>query len=146
MRSFKIAAALMLGASLAACSTMGDDMGAEASASTRSMVTVGGAPMYANRISSKRRQSPDNKKWSPLEAADLGDTRRRGPFTVFARPTRFRPRAASTGRCCSGREQGDAQSVLTIPRPGRLRSDLGQIIRMGAGQTPQTPRRKLTAG
>ncbi len=140
MRSFKIAAALMFGASLAACSTMGDDMGAEASASSRSMVTVGGAPMYANRnIIQNAVNSPDHKTLvAAVKAAGLVDTLSgAGPFTVFA-PTdaAFARLPQSTVQMLLRPEnKAMLQSVLTYHVvPGRLTAaDLGQRIRNGGG-------------
>jgi uncharacterized surface protein with fasciclin (FAS1) repeats len=140
MRSFKIAAALMLGASLAACSTMGDDMGAETSVSTPSMVTVGGAPMYANRnIIQNAVNSPDHKTLvAAVKAASLVDTLSgTGPFTVFA-PTdaAFARLPQSTVQMLLRPEnKAMLQSVLTYHVvPGRLTAaDLGQSIRDGGG-------------
>jgi uncharacterized surface protein with fasciclin (FAS1) repeats len=140
MRSFKIAAALMLGAPLAACSTMGDDMGAEASASTGSMVTVGGAPMYANRnIIENAVNSPDHKTLvAAVKAAGLvGTLSGTGPFTVFA-PTdeAFAQVPQSTVQMLLRPEnQAMLQSVLTYHVvPGRLTAaDLAKRIRSGGG-------------
>lgn len=145
MRSFKIAAALMLGASLAACSTMGDDMGAEASASTRSMVTVGGAPMYANRnIIQNAVNSPDHKTLvAAVKAADLVDTLSgAGPFTVFAPTDAAFARVPQSTVQMLLRPENKAmlQSVLTYHVvPGRLTAaDLGQLIRDGGGTASLT--------
>ena len=141
MRSFKIAAAaLMLGGSLGGCSSMGDDMGAETSASTRSMVTVGGAPMYANRnIVENAVNSPDHKTLvAAVKAAGLVDTLSGpGPFTVFA-PTdaAFARVPQSTVQMLLRPENKEMlQSVLTYHVvPGRLTAaDLGQQIRDGGG-------------
>ena len=140
MRSFKVAAALMLGGSLAACSTMGDDMGTEASASTRSMVTVGGAPMYANRnIIENAVNSPDHKTLvAAVKAAGLVDTLSgAGPFTVFA-PTdsAFRRLPGGTVEMLLRPEnKAMLQSALTYHVvPGRLTAaDLGRLIRDGGG-------------
>lgn len=140
MRSFKIAAALMLGASLPACSTMGDDMGTEASASTRSMVTVGGAPMYASRnIIQNAVNSPDHKTLvAAVKAADLVDTLSgAGPFTVFAPTDSAFARVPQSTVQMLLRPENKAmlQSVLTYHVvPGRLTgADLGQLIRDGGG-------------
>jgi uncharacterized surface protein with fasciclin (FAS1) repeats len=140
MRRLKIAAALMLGASLAACSTMGDDMGAEASASTRSMVTVGGAPMYASRnIIENAVNSPDHKTLvAAVKAAGLVDTLSgAGPFTVFAPTDAAFARLPQSVVPMLLRPENKAmlQSALTYHVvPGRLTaSDLGQQIRDGGG-------------
>jgi uncharacterized surface protein with fasciclin (FAS1) repeats len=141
MRSFKIAAAaLMLGGSLSACSTMGDDMGAGASASAGSMVTVGGAPMYASRnIVENAVNSPDHKTLvAAVKAAGLVDTLSgAGPFTVFA-PTdsAFRRLPGGTVEMLLRPEnKAMLQSALTYHVvPGRLTAaDLGQRIRDGGG-------------
>jgi uncharacterized surface protein with fasciclin (FAS1) repeats len=146
MRSFKIAAAaLMLGGSLAGCSSMGDGMGAETSASTRSMVTVGGAPMYANRnIVENAVNSPDHKTLvAAVKAAGLVETLSgTGPFTVFA-PTdaAFAQVPQSTVQMLLRPEnKAMLQSVLTYHVvPGRLTAaDLGQQIRDGGGTASLT--------
>lgn len=140
MRSFKIAAALMLGASLAACSTMGDDMGAEASASTRSMVTVGGAPMYASRnIIENAVNSPNHKTLvAAVKAAGLVDTLSgAGPFTVFAPTDAAFARLPQSVVPMLLRPENKAmlQSALTYHVvAGRLTAaDLGRQIRDGGG-------------
>lgn len=140
MRTLKIAAALMLGSSLAACSTMGDDMGAEASASERSMVTVGGAPMYANRnIIENAVNSPDHKTLvAAVKAAGLvGTLSGTGPFTVFAPTDAAFARLPQSSVQMLLRPENKAmlQSVLTYHVvPGRLSAaDLGQRIRDGGG-------------
>jgi uncharacterized surface protein with fasciclin (FAS1) repeats len=145
MRSFKIAAALMLGASLAACSTMGDDMGAEASASTRPMVTVGGAPMYANRnIVENAVNSPDHKTLvAAVKAAGLVETLSgAGPFTVFAPTDAAFARVPQSTVQMLLRPENKAmlQSVLTYHVvPGRLTAaDLAQSIRAGGGSARLT--------
>ncbi|HEX8513459.1 MAG TPA: fasciclin domain-containing protein [Allosphingosinicella sp.] len=145
MRSFKIAAALMLGASLAACSTMGDDMGAEASASTRSMVTVGGAPMYASRnIIENAVNSPDHKTLvAAVKAAGLVETLSgAGPFTVFA-PTDAafaRLPQSTVPMLLRPENKSMLQSALTYHVvPGRLTAaDLGRQIRDGGGMARLT--------
>ena len=145
MRSFKIAAALVLGSTLAACSTMGDDMGAEASASTRSMVTVGGAPMYANRnIIQNAVNSPDHKTLvAAVKAAGLVETLSgTGPFTVFAPTDAAFARVPQSTVQMLLRPENKAmlQSVLTYHVvPGRLTAaDLGQRIRDGGGTASLT--------
>lgn len=145
MRTLKIAAALMLGGSLAACSTMGDDMGAEASASERSMVTVGGAPMYANRnIIENAVNSPDHKTLvAAVKAAGLVDTLSgAGPFTVFAPTDAAFARLPQSSVQMLLRPENKAmlQSVLTYHVvPGRLSAaDLGQRIRDGGGTASLT--------
>ncbi|HEX8125090.1 MAG TPA: fasciclin domain-containing protein [Allosphingosinicella sp.] len=145
MRSFKIAAALMLGGSLAACSTMGGDMGTESSASSSSMVEVGGAPMYANRnIIENAANSPDHKTLvAAVKAAGLIDTLSgAGPFTVFA-PTdsAFRRLPAGTVQMLLRPENmAMLQSALTYHVvPGRLTAaDLGRRIRDGGGSARLT--------
>lgn len=146
MRILKIAAAaLMLGGSLAACSTMGDDMGTEASASERSMVTVGGAPMYANRnIIENAVNSPDHKTLvAAVKAAGLVDTLSgAGPFTVFAPTDAAFARLPQDTVQMLLRPENKAmlQSVLTYHVvPGRLSAaDLGQRIRDGGGTASLT--------
>jgi uncharacterized surface protein with fasciclin (FAS1) repeats len=145
MRKSIIAVALMLGGSLGACSTMGDDMDAGASAQTRSMVTVDGAPMYANRnIIENAVNSPSHKTLvAAVKAAGLVDTLSgAGPFTVFA------PTDAAFARLPQGtvqmllrpENQSMLQSALTYHVvPGRLTAaDLMQQIRAGGGMARLT--------
>ena len=146
MRSFNIfAAALMMGAPLAACSTMGEDMGTEASASPRSMTTVGGAPMYANRdIIQNALNSPDHKTLvAAVKAAGLVETLSGdGPFTVFAPTDAAFARLPSSAVQMLLRPENKVmlQSALTYHVvPGRLTAaDLMQRIRSGGGMARLT--------
>src|SRR5215217_8250282 len=73
--------------SLSACMTGADMDTSSASASTQGMVTVGGAPMYANRnIIQNAVNSGDHRTLvAAVQAAGLVETLSGpGPFTVFA--------------------------------------------------------------
>lgn len=124
--------------SLSGCMTMGEDM--DASASTAGTVTVGGAPMYANRnIIQNAVNSRDHTTLvAAVQAAGLVDTLSGpGPFTVFA------PTNAAFARLPAGtvetllRPENRAMltSALTYHVvPGRLTAaDLMQRIRAGGG-------------
>jgi uncharacterized surface protein with fasciclin (FAS1) repeats len=141
MRPSKLAvAALLAAAPLAACTTMGADMEADASASSEAISTVGGAPMYANlTIVQNAVNSPVHKTLvAAVKAAGLVDTLSgEGPFTVFA------PTDAAFARLPAGtvqtllrpENQTMLQSVLTYHvLAGRLTAaDLMQRIRSGGG-------------
>jgi uncharacterized surface protein with fasciclin (FAS1) repeats len=137
--------AVLVAAPLAACSTMDADMGADASASTQAMTTVGGAAMYANlNIIQNAVNSPQHKTLvAAVKAAGLVDTLSgEGPFTVFA------PTDAAFARLPAGtvetllrpENQAMLQSVLTYHVvPGRLTAaDLMQRIRSGGGMARLT--------
>ena len=143
MTTFRIAAAALLvgSASLLSACAMTDDMAAaSASADSRAMVTVGGAPMYANRdIVANAVNSPDHTTLvAAVKAAGLAGTLQgEGPFTVFA------PTDAAFGMLPSGtvqtllRPENKAmlQSVLTyhVVAGSFTAADLMQRIRAGGG-------------
>ena len=77
------AALFAMGLTLPACSTMSNDMAAGSS----SMVTVGGAPMYASKniIQNAVNSADHTTLVAAVKAAGLVDTLSGpGPFTVFA--------------------------------------------------------------
>jgi uncharacterized surface protein with fasciclin (FAS1) repeats len=133
--------------SLAACMTGADAdvdaMGASANAS--GMVTVGGAPMYANRnIIQNASNSRDHTTLvAAVQAAGLVDTLSgAGPFTVFA-PTNaaFQRLPAGTVDTLLRPENREMlRSVLTYHVvPGRLTAaNLMQRIRAGGGMARLT--------
>jgi uncharacterized surface protein with fasciclin (FAS1) repeats len=120
---------------------MNEDMGGDmASASASSSVTVGGAPMYANRdiVSNAVNSSDHTTLVAAVKAAGLVETLQgAGPFTVFA------PTNAAFEMLPSGTVQtllmpsnkAMLQSVLTYHVvPGRLTAaNLAQRIRAGGG-------------
>jgi|SRR5215217_3667694 len=131
--------------SLSACMTGADMDTSSASASTQGMVTVGGAPMYANRnIIQNAVNSGDHRTLvAAVQAAGLVETLSGpGPFTVFA------PTDAAFDRLPAG-------TVETVLRPenrqmlqniltyhvvsGRLTAaDLMSRIRAGGGMARLT--------
>ena len=139
------AAMLMMGGSLSACATMGEGMGADASADASGTVMVGGAAMYPSRtIVENAMNSRDHTTLvAAVKAAGLADTLSgSGPFTVFA------PTNAAFGMLPGGtvqtllrpENQAMLQSVLTYHVvPGRLTAtDLMQRIRAGGGSARLT--------
>jgi uncharacterized surface protein with fasciclin (FAS1) repeats len=136
--------ALVCGAlGVSACSTMGMEPAASASAS--SQVTVGGAPMYASRnIVQNAVNSRDHTTLvAAVTAAGLADTLSgAGPFTVFA-PTNAAFAALPAGTVdtlLQPANRGMLQSVLTYHVvPGRLTAAaLMQRIRAGGGSAMLT--------
>jgi uncharacterized surface protein with fasciclin (FAS1) repeats len=149
MRTFKIAAAALLVGSaswLSACAmNEGTSDMAGASASANAAVTVGGAPMYANRdIVSNAVNSADHTTLvAAVKAAGLVETLQgAGPFTVFA-PTNsaFEMLPAGTVQTLlMPANKSMLQSVLTYHVvPGRLNAAaLAQRIRAGGGSARLT--------
>ena len=143
------AAMLAMSLSLAGCMTMDDSaaMGGEtgASASAGGTVTVGGAPMYANRnIVQNAVNSRDHTTLvAAVQAAGLAETLSGpGPFTVFA-PTNAafaKLPAGTVDTLLQPANRGTLQSVLTYHVvPGRLTAaDLMSQIRAGGGQARLT--------
>ena len=138
--------ALAASASLAACMTAeGDDMGMGASASANTTVTVGGAPMYANRnIVQNAVNSRDHTTLvAAVQAAGLVDTLSgAGPFTVFA-PTNAafeRLPAGTVANLLRPENRAMLTSVLTYHVvPGRMTAaDLMRAIRTGGGMARLT--------
>ena len=143
MRIFKIAAAALLVGSaswLSACAMNEDMSGDMASASANGVVTVGGAPMYANRdIVANAVNSADHTTLvAAVKAAGLvGTLQSAGPFTVFA------PTNAAFGMLPAGTVDtllmptnlAMLQSVLKYHVvPGRFTAaSLAQRIRAGGG-------------
>jgi uncharacterized surface protein with fasciclin (FAS1) repeats len=126
-----------MGLTLAACTTMADDM---AMATDSSVVMVGGAPMYPTRniIENAVNSADHTTLVAAVKAAGLVDTLMgAGPFTVFA-PTNdaFAKLPAGTVETLLKPEnQAMLQSVLTYHVvPGRVTaSDLMAMIRAGGG-------------
>jgi len=134
-----LASAALIG--LQGCMTMNDDMGgASASAAAGGTVTVGGAPMYANRnIIQNAVNSRDHTTLvAAVRAAGLVETLSGpGPFTVFA-PTNAafaRLPAGTVETVLRPENRSMLQSVLTYHVvPGRLTAaDLMTRIRAGGG-------------
>jgi uncharacterized surface protein with fasciclin (FAS1) repeats len=131
---------------LQGCTTMNDmDSSAAPMASARGSVTVGGAPMYANRnIIQNAVNSRDHTTLvAAVQAAGLADTLSGpGPFTVFA------PTNAAFARLPAGTVQTllrpenrtMLQSALTYHVvPGRhTAADLMRMIRSGGGSARLT--------
>lgn len=145
----KISRMLMLAgaaAALGACTTMtgGEGMAMQAGASA-DVVTVGGAPMYANRtIVANAVNSADHTTLvAAVKAADLVDTLNGpGPFTVFA-PTNDAFAALPAGTVDTllmPANKAMLQSALTYHVvPGRLTAaDLMSRIRAGGGSARLT--------
>lgn len=126
-------------AGASACTTMGDT-GMDAGASAQGTVTVGGAPMYANRnIIENAVNSRDHTTLvAAVRAAGLVETLSGpGPFTVFA-PTNAafaRLPAGTVETLLRPENRAMLQSVLTYHVvPGRLTAaDLMARIRAGGG-------------
>jgi uncharacterized surface protein with fasciclin (FAS1) repeats len=138
--------ALAASASLAACmSTEGADMGVGASAEAGSTVTVGGAPMYANRnIVENAVHSRDHTTLvAAVKAAGLAETLSgAGPFTVFA-PTNAafeRLPAGAVAGLLRPENRAMLTSVLTYHVvPGSMTAaDLMAAIRQGGGMARLT--------
>jgi uncharacterized surface protein with fasciclin (FAS1) repeats len=133
---------------LAGCMTMersGADAGTAMSASADTVVTVGGAPMYANRtIVANAVNSADHTTLvAAVKAAGLVDTLNgAGPFTVFA-PTNAAFAALPAGtvdNLLKPENKSQLTSVLTYHVvPGRLTAaDLMARIRAGNGSAMLT--------
>jgi len=137
------AAMLAIGLSLSGCMTMDDAAMADASAG--GTVTVGGAPMYANRnIVQNAVNSGDHTTLvAAVQAAGLAETLSGpGPFTVFA-PTNAafaKLPAGTVDTLLQPANRGTLQSVLTYHVvPGRLTAaDLMARIKAGGGQARLT--------
>ena len=140
---FAIAGAAAL--ALSGCSTMNDDMGSSASASSASVPMVGGAPMYPTKtIVENAVNSADHTTLvAAVKAAGLVDTLSGpGPFTVFA-PTNdaFAKLPAGTVETLLKPEnKAMLASVLTYHVvPGRMTSaDLLAAIKAGRGSATLT--------
>ncbi|OBX19503.1 fasciclin [Erythrobacter sp. QSSC1-22B] len=138
------AAMLAMGLSLAACTTMSDDMMAT-SANAGASVMVGGAAMFPNRtIVENAVNSRDHTTLvAAVQAAGLVDTLSGpGPFTVFA-PTNdafAKLPAGTVDTLLQPANRAMLQSVLTYHVvPGRLTAaDLMTQIRAGGGQAQLT--------
>jgi uncharacterized surface protein with fasciclin (FAS1) repeats len=131
--------------SLSACMTGADMDTASTSASTQGMVTVGGAPMYANRnIIQNAVNSRDHTTLvAAVQAAGLVDTLSGpGPFTVFA-PTNAafdRLPAGTVETVLRPENRQMLQNILTYHVvSGRLTAaDLMARIRAGGGMARLT--------
>ena len=139
------AAMLAMSLSLAGCMTMDDAAMADGSAGASSTVTVGGAPMYANRnIVQNAVNSRDHTTLvAAVQAAGLAETLSGlGPFTVFA-PTNgafAKLPAGTVDTLLQPANRTMLQSVLTYHVvPGRLTAaDLMARIKAGGGQARLT--------
>ena len=139
-KSTSIAAALLLGtSSLGGCTTMADTQ------SSASMVTVGGAPMYASRniIENAVNSADHTTLVAAVKAAGLVETLSgAGPFTVFA-PTNdafAKLPAGTVDTLLQPANKALLQSVLTYHVvPGRVTAaDLVGLINANGGTAKVT--------
>lgn len=145
MTSFKMLLLAGAAASLGACMTMERDGMSGSTAASADVVTVGGAPMYANKtIVENAVNSADHTTLvAAVKAAGLVDTLNgAGPFTVFA-PTNAAFAALPAGTVDTllrPENKGQLTSVLTYHVvPGRLTAaDLMTQIRAGNGMAMLT--------
>ena len=142
MNNYMMKAALLaMGLTLPACSTMTNDMAAGSS----SMVTVGGAPMYASKniIENAVNSADHTTLVAAVKAAGLVDTLSGpGPFTVFA-PTNAafaKLPAGTVDTLLQPANRATLASILTYHVvAGRISAaDLMSKIRAGGGSARLT--------